>query len=302
MRKVKVKYVPHGINTNTYFPIAEKDKENALLMENMKKAIFGDKEPEFVLFYNSRNIRRKMTSDIIVAFRDFMEGLDEEKRKGCFLLMHTTPVDMNGTDLPVVIEETIPLEYRSNILLSGEKISTQHLNVLYNLSDVTILISSNEGFGLGTAESLATGTPIIVNVTGGMQDHCGFKLDGEYLTPQDYIKIGSLHRWRKWENNERLTHGEWVKPIWSRAINLVGSPPTPFIYDDRVDVVDVTEAIQYWYEMDSEERKRRGEVGRKWLKGDGGLNIDNMVNLFKTEITDDLENFEPRKRFEVISL
>ena len=36
-------------------------------------------------------------------------------------------------------------------------------------------MASNEGFGLGTCESLMAGTPIIVNVTGGLQDQCGFQ-------------------------------------------------------------------------------------------------------------------------------
>ena len=39
-------------------------------------------------------------------------------------------------------------------------------------------------------------------------------IDGKYLTSKDYINgIKSLHDWRKWEHNEDLTHGEWVKPI-----------------------------------------------------------------------------------------
>ena len=58
---------------------------------------------------------------------------------------------------------------------------------LYNIADVTINIASNEGFGLGTCESLMCGTPIVVNVTGGLQDQCGFKKeDGSYLTVDDY--------------------------------------------------------------------------------------------------------------------
>ena len=49
------------------------------------------------------------------------------------------------------------------------------------MADVTINMASNEGFGLGTCESLMCGTPIIVNVTGGLQDQCGFKLNGKLL-------------------------------------------------------------------------------------------------------------------------
>ena len=61
--------------------------------------------------------------------------------------------------------------------------------MLYNMADVTINIASNEGFGLGTAESLMAGVPIIVNVTGGLQDQCGFKnKDGSILSENDFTK------------------------------------------------------------------------------------------------------------------
>ena len=47
-------------------------------------------------------------------------------------------------------------------------ITPKDMNLMYNMADVTVGISSNEGFGLSTAESLMAGTPIIVNVTGGL--------------------------------------------------------------------------------------------------------------------------------------
>ena len=78
--------------------------------------------------------------------------------------------------------------------------------------DCTINISNNEGFGLSTAESLMAGTQIIVNVTGGLQDQCGFKNGKSLVSEKDYIKIGSLHDQRLWE--DKVTHGEWVNPVW----------------------------------------------------------------------------------------
>ena len=38
------------------------------------------------------------------------------------------------------------------------------------MSDVTVNISDAEGFGLATLESLSCATPIIVNMTGGLQE------------------------------------------------------------------------------------------------------------------------------------
>ena len=40
--------------------------------------------------------------------------------------------------------------------------------MLYNLADVQILLTSNEGWGLTLTEAMLSGTPIIANVTGGM--------------------------------------------------------------------------------------------------------------------------------------
>ena len=61
-----------------------------------------------------------------------------------------------------------------------KKLEPNQLNYLYNIADVTINIASNEGFGLGTCESLMAGTSIIVNVTGGLQDQCGFKYKDKF--------------------------------------------------------------------------------------------------------------------------
>ena len=291
----QVDYVPHGIDTDLYKPLDENDA----LMVEMKKQLFEGEEVDFVLLYNSRNIRRKMTSDVIEAFRRFLDGLDEDKRSKCKLILHTAPIDDNGTDLPKVISHLMP-EYKDNFIISGNRISEQQLNCFYNIADATILVSSNEGFGLGTAESLSAGTPIIVNVTGGLQDQCGFKLDGKYLTAEDYVDIQTLHNHKLWK--DKVEWGEWATPVWSKAINLAGSPPTPYIYDDRVDIDDVTEAIKLNYERSREERKRRGLVGREWLKGDGSLNKEFMCQKFKEYMSRELNSWKPRKKYEVYSI
>ena len=156
----------------------------------------------------------------------------------------------NGTDLYAVIETMAP---ECNIIFSEKRRLQHELNWNYNIADVTINIANNEGFGLATAESVMAGTPIIVNVTGGLQDQCGFEVDDKLLTHEDYIKIGSLHEWRKWEGKAKP--GPWVTPVWSRALALAGSVPTPYIWDDRVDIEDVAEAIEKMYNTPKEVRK-----------------------------------------------
>ena len=288
-------YVPHGINEKYFYPV-ENEKEK-LEMNKMKSELFQGRDIDFCLLYNNRNIRRKLTSDTIMAFREFAYGLPKEKRDKVAFVLHTQPVDQNGTDLPAVVEAMCP---DLNIIFSTQKLTNQHLNYLYNICDLTINLASNEGFGLGTCEALMCGTPIIVNVTGGLQDQCGFRLKDKLLTYQDYKDIHTLHDWRKWEHNEDLTHGEWVKPIWPTNRSLQGSPPTPYIFDDRPSWEDAADRIYEWYETPKEERKKAGLKGREFcLMEEIGLSAKNMGKRFINDINTVFEKFKPRKRYEM---
>ena len=288
-------YIPHGISEKYFYPISVFDDEYKQV-ETMKKQLTDD-NVEFVFFYNNRNIRRKNPGDLILAFKIFCDTLPKEDADKCCLLMHTQPVDENGTHLPNVAKAICP-EYK--VYFSDKKLETNQLNWLYNIADVTINIASNEGFGLGTAESLVAGTPIIVNVTGGLQDHCGFAIDGKYLTSEDYKKIKSLHDWRKWENNKDLTHGEWVKPVWPKTRALQGSVPTPYIFDDRADWIDVADSIEDWFNTSSEEREIVGELGRQYAHLDKvGFTAENMCGRFIKDMDKAFEMWKPRKRYEI---
>ena len=288
-------YIPHGINEKLFYPV--KNKKEILEMNKMRSELFGGDDIKFCMFYNNRNIRRKLTSDTIMAFREFAYSLPEEERKHVAFVLHTQPVDQNGTDLPAVVQEMCP---DLNIIFSTNKLESKHLNYLYNIADVTINLASNEGFGLGTCESLMSGTPIIVNVTGGLQDQCGFRLKDEHITYQDYKDIHSLHDWRKWEHNKDLTWGEWVKPVWPKSRSLQGSPPTPYIFDDRCDWIDAGQRIREWYDMSKEERDECGFKGHEFVCSDEAMmSARAMCGLFTDHMKTALDKFEPKERYEV---
>ena len=285
----QVSYVPHGINSNTFKPVEVPDE--------FRKRILGDKDYKFILFWMNRNIKRKQPSDVIWAYKRFVDGLPIEDRDKVCLIMHTQAVDQNGTDL-FKVKDTICPDYE--VKFSEIRISQEELNWYYNLSDATINIAGNEGFGLTTAESVMAGTPIIVNVTGGLQDQCGFTLDDKLIEADDYIKIGSLHEWRKWEKT--VKHGEWATPVWSRAQALAGSVPTPYIWDDRVDVDEVAEKILEVYNTPKETRKAAGLKGREAFIGEIGLSHTNMCSTLVDGIESTFENWKPRQRFEVFKI
>ena len=288
-------YVPHGINEKDFYPITEKDE--LLELRKFKNQLIGNRPNDFVLLYVNRNIRRKMVGDSLLAFKEFVNQLPPEKRSRVTYVMHTQPIDNNGTDLPKLIEHLMP---EVNVVFSSQKLEPKQMNYLYNIADVTMNLASNEGFGLGTCESMMAGTPIIVNVTGGMQDQCGFKIKDKFIDYKDYSEIKSLHEWKKWEHNEELTWGEWVKPVWPKTRSLMGSVPTPYIFDDRCDWEDAADRLKEWYEMGKDARKRCGVKGHYFVKStDSNMSAKNMCRLFYEHMETAFEKFEPRKKFNI---
>lgn len=296
----QVKYIPHGVSSKRFFQV----NSNNSNFQDFKKQYNLDKY-DFKVLYLNRNIRRKMPGDVILGFKHFMDQLSEDDQKKCVLIFHTAPVDENGTDLREVCKSLIPDYSVIFTYDDGGAFDDKKMNYLYNAVDLYINIASNEGFGLGSLEALTVGTPIIVNVTGGLQDQCGFKKwipnqtgDGqslEYLTADDYIELGSNHQGKYKE------HGEWVIPVWPKTISLQGSPPTPYIFDDRCDWKDAADAILKWFNMGHEERARRGEVGRQFVADNNiGMGSIEMSDRFIKSIDQCFKKWHPKDRFELI--
>ena len=286
-----LKYIPHGIDDSTFYPI-KKDHEKYNDFLNFKKELFGGKDFKFVVFFNSRNIHRKRPGDTILAFRHFCDIIGKEAAKDCALVMHTSPSDANGTDLRAVKEALTDPEY-VNVYFSNDKLTPAQMNLLYNVADLTVLLSSNEGWGLSLTESMMTGTMIAANVTGGMQDQMRFENDkGEWI---DFdANFPSNHR------GTYKKHGEWSMPIFPSNISLAGSPATPYIFDDRCSPEDAATAIANVFNLGEEERTRRGLAGREWAMSDeAGFTSVAMSNTIGNVIDETIDNFIPRPSFEI---
>ncbi len=288
-----IEYVPHGINTKHFFPIKQDSEHYPKLLE-FKKAVLNNKDIDFVLFYNSRNIRRKSTADTILAYRHFCDKIGKEKAKKCAFILHTDPKDQHGTDLRAVREALCDPEY-VNVYFSSDKIEVAQLNLLYNIADATILLSSNEGWGLALTESLVTGTPIIANVTGGMQDQMRFSINDKWVdfTPD----FPSNHRGTVKE------HGKWAFPVYPSNRSLAGSIPTPYIFDDRCTPEEAADVIEKVYNLSKQERLECGEAGHKWATGnEANFTAEKMSNRVIEVLDKGFANFKPRKSFEFFKI
>lgn len=287
INKTLLHLVPHGINSVMFHPLPNDDP----IMKKRRKEIFGEKNYDFVIFYNSRNVQRKRTSNIILSYKAFCDNLTKEQADKTVLLLHTEIRQDAGTDLIAVKEAFCP-EY--NILFSTAKYTPEDMNVIYNIADVTINLSSNEGFGLSTAESLMSGTPIIVAVTGGLQDQIGqMKDDG---TSIEFERDFGSNNVGKYKN-----HGVWAYPVWPPVQCVQGSIPTPFIFDDMTRWEDAAEGMMFWYLMNPNDRELCGLKGRQWALGVGGINSENMCSQFIKCMDYTLEHFKPVKTFGIFT-
>ena len=228
---VECHYIPHIIHPDLF-----KKLPGDVVEKFRKDSNLSDK---FLVFWNSRNARRKMSGSLIFWFKEFLDKVGHDKAT---LLMHTDPKDPHGQDLEAIIQE-LKLT-NGQVMFSLKKTPPQELCMLYNMADITCGISDAEGFGLSTFESLSCETPIIVTMTGGLQQQV---TDGT-----EWFGIG-------------------IEPA-SKAI--IGSQNVPFIYEDRIAGEDFINALLKMYEMKPE---KRAEMGRK-----GRENIVTNYNFEKT--------------------
>ena len=286
------KYIPHGLNHKIYRPLETTEEIDA--MEKMKFELFGKDEVDFVLFFNSRNIRRKQIPDAMWAFRMFLDTLPKEKADKCRFLLHTEISHEAGTDLEAVRELLFEDKFPNSIVFDTKKWTTDQLNMLYNISDCQILLTSNEGWGLTLTEAMLSGNPIIANVTGGMQDQMRFEdEDGKWFTPSPEVPSNNSGRYKK--------HGEWAFPCYPTSRSIQGSPVTPYIWDDRCKPEDAADRIKEVYDLGKEKRKELGAKAREWcLSEEAGFTAEHQGKRF-IEAADELFNtWKPREAFEVI--
>jgi glycosyltransferase involved in cell wall biosynthesis len=289
-----IDYVPHGMNNKVFYPISEDSSEYAEV-EKLKKQITKDKDSKFILFFNSRNIRRKSIPDTLLAWKYFVDQLPQEEAEQCYFVLHTDLVNDAGTNLPVVKDYLFGKDY-NNIIFSNQKLSASQLNHLYNIADGQILLSSAEGWGLSLTEALLAGTPIIANVTGGMQDQMRFEdKNGDWI---DFnADFPSNH------TGKHQKCGKWALPVFPNNRSLVGSPPTPYIWDDRCTSEDAAERIMELYKMSPEQRKEAGNAGYEWAtNNEAGFTSEHMGNRIITNLDKLFNTWVPREDYEFINV
>tara|TARA_R110002020_G_scaffold76558_1_gene193898 strand:+ start:6394 stop:7644 length:1251 start_codon:yes stop_codon:yes gene_type:complete len=249
-------YLPHAVNDEVFKPLTE-----AVVQEYRQTRGLQDK---FVCFWNNRNARRKQSGTLIFWFKEFLDRVGHDNAT---LIMHTDIKDVHGQDLEAIIHELGLTD--GQVLFSQQKVEAPDLAAIYNAVDLTINISDAEGFGLATLESLSCGTPILVNMTGGLQYQV---TDGK-----EWFGIG-------------------LEPT-SKAI--IGSQQVPYIYEDRLSKEDFINAMVKLYEMSPEERAEMGAAGRAYTQKQFNFNdfVESWDKLLTT-IHDEKGSWETRAGYQ----
>ena len=254
---VDCRYVPHAVDTDIF------NRHDDEAVTEFKKAVLGETydEDKVIFFWNNRNARRKQSGSLIFWFAEFLKKVGKDK--AC-LVMHTEVKDQHGQDLEAIVSNLGLAD--GQVLFSQVKVDPAKLALMYNVADCTINISDAEGFGLATLESLACETPIIVNLTGGLQEQV---TDGE-----NWFGIG-------------------LEPT-SKAI--IGSQQIPYIYEDRLSEEVVVQALLDMYNKTREDRAALGKAGRGHVLKNYNFEdfCKNWDTLF-TEIYEKFGSWETRK-------
>ncbi len=254
----KTNFIPHSVPTNIFRALPKEQ------VAAWKSQLFGqNRKDNFIAFWNNRNARRKRPSDVLESWKVFLDLLQAKHgHKNATLLMHTDPLDQEGPNLHEVVKM---LDISQNVTFSTERIDFEKMNVLYNITDVTINISFAEGFGLSTLEAMTVGKPIIALKTGGLTRQVVDHRDGS-------------------ENGVAL-------PVELRTI--VGSQAVPYIYEDYVSSKTTGEAIMKIYDLGPDGREELGKKAKSYV--DSEFSNQATIDAWDKSLSDIIQTWQEKR-------
>lgn len=254
----KTNFIPHAVPTEIFKPLPKNE------IQAWKVNLLGSaRKDHFVAFWNNRNARRKRPADVLESWKIFLDNLQETHgHKNATLLMHTDPLDQEGPNLHEVSKM---LGITQNVTYSTERIDFEKVNVLYNISDVTLNISFAEGFGLSTLEAMTVGKPIIALKTGGLTRQVVDHRDGS-------------------ENGVAL-------PVELRTI--VGSQSVPYIYEDYVSSKTTADALMKIYELGESGREELGKKAKKYVESE--FSIQGTIDAWHNTLNNVIDTWKEKR-------
>lgn len=261
--EVDASYVPHAVDSQFFAPRSMEERQD--LRNKVLPEVDQDK---FIVFWNNRNARRKQSGTLLWWWKEWLDKRDLSGKAQ--MIMHTNPFDQHGQNLNLIAAELGMVN--REVVFSTKKVDLKGMPAFYLMADCTINIADAEGFGLATLESLACGTPIIVNMTGGLQEQV----------------IG--------------IDGPFGFPIYPTSKAIIGSQQVPYIYEDRISKEQLHSALDKMYALSKEERYEMGTNGAKHVQQNYNFKDfgEKWVNLM-SKVYEEHGSWETRKNYNGIT-
>jgi len=249
-------YIPHATSREIFYP--QKERKNELRTKYFRD--IKNINDQFVILWIGVNANRKRIGDMVLAFDQLLSIHPE-----CTLIMKTRIESDEGINPAMFVEDLCShVKLNKNLFLienvseNGKIRDLQESEIaeLYNLSDLLVNNSSHEGFGLSVLQALYTGTPVLVNRTGGMvgqltndqgEQQCGFFMDSFVRT-------------------------------------LMGNVITPYIFEASIDYQVIFSALQDILNAHKSDKTFMKIAGEKCYEQSKNFSIEKMIDQWDRNI------------------
>jgi glycosyltransferase involved in cell wall biosynthesis len=145
----KIRIIPHGISTKTFYPIDQDSVRYTLFPKDR----INEFKNSFIVLNGNRNQPRKRIDLTMWIFKEFQKGKPDVK-----LYLHMGLIDMGFN----IAELAVRYGFDKKLIISTTDnsipgVSDEKLNMIYNACNVGINTSIGEGWGLVNWEHAATG-------------------------------------------------------------------------------------------------------------------------------------------------
>lgn len=172
---IKLKQIPHGINTSSYFPAQPAQ------INTWRQQFFKISDETFLIVNVNRNSSRKQLVYCMQAFKEFRKQVPNS-----MLYLHTMVKDQGG-DLFRAVKD-LGLNTKTDVVFPGDyspqkPTSEEMMNRIYNCADMFMSTHLGEGWGLTIGEAMACGLPVLVPNNTCMPQLVGDNQERGYMYP-----------------------------------------------------------------------------------------------------------------------
>lgn len=220
----KIDIISHGVDLGTYYPVTITERD-------VYRAKYGIPKDAIIYLLVARNQFRKNIPEIFKAWSEFKK---DNKHQRALLWPHMIFRDTHGNNLDEIISicgiqnSLIFFEQFARAKSNLDTIPDAYMNILYNMSDVVMLLSG-EGFGFPLVEAMATSKPIIAldhsacsELVGDIGElvNVAYTVTGVHSTERPYPDINYLiHKMSKLYYDEELRN-KYAKLSLEKSVNF----------------------------------------------------------------------------------